>query len=70
MSIKRVKAIRHQCDGCGKVILTESPEDVFGLGGKVWEVTGTGGCAAEWFACQRSCVTRAIGEALRKSWED
>lgn len=68
MGIKHVKVLRHECDGCGKVILAESPDEVLGLGGKVWEVNDNGGTAAEWFACQRPCVTKAIGKALEKAW--
>ena len=71
MSVKRIRAIKHECDACGKVQITEKPSDeVLGLGGRVWEATSTGGCAADWFACSRPCVTVAIGKALQKSWED
>ena len=68
--MKRVNAYRYECGGCGSVQLVESKEDVQGLGGKVWEITQFAGCAAEWFACKRECALKAIGEALKKAWED
>ena len=67
--MKRVNAFRFECGACGAVQLVENKDEVIGLGGKVWEISQTAGCAAEWFACKRACVTVAIGKALEKAWE-
>lgn len=68
-AVRTIRALEFTCGGCGKVQIVSSRQDVIGLGGKVWEATPIAGCAAEWHACSRECVTAAIGKALHDAWK-
>lgn len=66
-----VTATRYTCDGCGKVILVEDElDDFIGLKGSVFEATDTTGGNADWFACARKCVGKAVATALDRAWEE
>jgi hypothetical protein len=54
----------YTCDGCGKQA-AELADPVLGLFGTVYEHYLEGGTGtANWYACQRSCIERAVLKAL------
>lgn len=62
-----IEAEEYTCDGCGKVaIVPKDAEPPLGLGGNVYEVHNAGGDSAEWWACSRKCVAKAIANALNR----
>lgn len=59
-----VQAIEYTCDGCAKSTVAKDEDEVLGLSGDVFEVTKYGGNGAEWWACSRKCIAKAIINVL------
>ena len=68
--METIEVQRYTCDGCGRVVMAQSADDFIGIEGNAFEATQVVGSGAEWFACQRKCVSKAVATALDKAWND
>lgn len=61
----------YECDGCGaiKTILKDA-EAPLGYNGNVNEVSDWGGSSAEWYACKKICITKAVVNSLAREREN
>jgi len=64
---REIKINRWFCDACGKTFHGDPGLDFFGIMGTVEEHADWGGPGkAEWFACKRACIRKAITTVLDK----
>lgn len=69
MTQREVKAVEFTCDGCGRIELVVDDFEILGLTGTVCEQTETGGSGTiPWFACKRSCVAKAVANAIDQAY--
>lgn len=61
-----VLAIEHTCDGCSKVVIARAEDGVPGITGEAFEENERGGHSAEFWACSRKSVGKAVANALDK----
>lgn len=65
-----VNVDKYTCDACGKVVFAHTVDDLLGIVGEAFEYTSSSGGGADWYACSRKCVGKAVATALDKAWND
>lgn len=61
MSMERIRAEKHTCDGCGSITIVETgSEPVDGFHGDVFEVSPSGGRGGKFYACTSDCIAPAV----------
>ena len=68
MGVKKIEATEAECDGCGKIQITEDESLIIGFDGTVRETYATGGSAlVTFFACKAACIAKAAVNALEEA---
>lgn len=67
MAVKKVRAVRIECDGCGKHELVESEEEYSGFRGTVLDTDQE---PVMWVAHNTACVSKAVRTAYERAHDD
>lgn len=66
---KKLEVYQYSCDACNKEVLVPTDDgvvDVYGYHGHVMHVHYSGGDTADWFACSKKCIAKAIINSLER----